>query len=75
MNAATIAAIAAALLKAVKLGPTVIQTVEDAKPFAEIIIGALKGKKLTAEQIAELEAKVDALSDEFQKPLPPEGDV
>lgn len=72
MKSDTIEAVAAIILKAVNLGPHAIQTVADAKPFAEIIIGAIGGKKLAAEQIIEMEAKGDALVEEFLRPLPQE---
>lgn len=70
MNLASITAIASIIEKLVKLGPAVIQTIEDAKPFAEVIIKAVSGKELTPEEITKLEATIDALSAEFQQPLP-----
>lgn len=75
IDPATALAIAKLIKMAVDLGPNVLKTVEDVKPFAEILIGSLRGKKMTPEQIAQMRAQIDALSDEFQKPLPPEGET
>lgn len=73
MDVAQIITVVAGVLKtAVDLGPTVIKGVEDAKPFAEAIVGMLKGTNVTDDQLAELEAKITALSSQLQAPLPPE---
>lgn len=71
-TAAIIAAIAAILKTAVDLGPTVIKGIEDARPFAEAIASLIKGTDVTQDQLDELEAKVTALSDQLQAPLPPD---
>lgn len=70
-TAVLIEVVAAVIQKAVELGPTVIQGVEDAKPFALALIEMLgKGKVYTQAEIDALEAKIDALSAELQEPLP-----
>ena len=76
MDAASVATILEVLARVVKvavdLGPTVIKGVEDAKPFAQEIYELFKGTKVTDVQLDALEARVDALADELQQPLPPE---
>jgi hypothetical protein len=69
---AIIAAVAGAVKTAVDLGPSVIKVIEDAKPFAQQIIDAIGGKKVTDAQLAQLEAGIQALSDDLQTPLPPD---
>lgn len=69
---AIVTLIAGIIKTAVDLTPTIIKGVEDAKPFAEAIYHALKGDNITKDQLIELEAKIKALSDQLQKPLPPE---
>jgi len=72
MDAATIiATIAKVVQTAVEIGPTVIETIEDAEPFAEAIYNALiAGKPVTQEQIDALENHLAELSAELQEPLP-----
>lgn len=74
MDPATIiATIASVIQTAVKVGPTVIQTVEDAAPFAQAIYNNLfAGQTVTQAQIDALEAEVDALATEVLQPLPPD---
>ncbi len=63
--------VAAVIIKIGQLAPTAIQTIEDAKPFADVLYRTLvKGEKVTQEELEALEAKIDALSNELQKPLP-----
>lgn len=63
--------VASVIQKAVELGPTVIQSVDDAKPFAQALIEMLaKGKTYSEAEIDALEAKIDALSAQLQEPLP-----
>lgn len=58
---------------AVQAGPTVVQTVEDAAPFAKAIYDHLvAGHAVTQAQIDALEAEVDALAEEVLQPLPPD---
>lgn len=52
-------------------GPTLIKTIEDAKPFVRSIVASLTGRNLTDQEIADLEAHLDRLSAELQEPLPP----
>lgn len=76
MDFASIIQIAGVVAKGIKLmvdlGPTVIQTVEDAKPFAERIIHSLQGKKVTLAELTALEEYIDKMAAELQEPLPPE---
>lgn len=73
MEAALIIATLAKIIKvAVDVGPDVIKAVSDAKPFAEQIFNTLRGKEITAEDLAALEAKIDSLAAQLQEPLPPE---
>lgn len=66
--------IALVISEAVKLGPVVIKTTEDAAPFAKAIYGLFTGTNVTQAQLDELVAKIKNLSNELQKPLPPEED-
>lgn len=69
--AAVLEIVAEVIETAVKLGPTVIQGVEDAKPFAQALIDTLMNKKVISQtDLDALEAKVDALSAQLQEPLP-----
>ena len=74
MDALTIiTAIAGVIKTAVELTPTVIKTVNDAKPFAEAIYNSIiKGNEVSEDQLAELEARLTELSNQLQLPLPPE---
>lgn len=74
MGAVEIIALLAKVIKtAVDVGPDVIKGVQDAKPFAEQIYKTLiKREDITAEDLAELEAKIDDLANQLQVPLPPE---
>lgn len=62
--------IASAVNAAVKVGPTVIKTVEDATPFAEAIYDMFTGTAVSKEQADAFEAKITELSNRLQKPLP-----
>ena len=58
---------------AVDLTPVVIKTVEDATPFAQAIYNYLiKGEEITQEDLNILIERLKDLSDQLQKPLPPE---
>lgn len=70
--AAIITTVAKVIKVVVDLTPTIIKTVDDAKPFAMAIIEVLKGHKITEEQLKELEDRIDDLSNQLMKPLPPE---
>ncbi len=65
-------AIAKVIKTAVDLTPAIIKGVDDAKPFAQAIVEVLKGQQITDDQLADLEAKITALSNQLQQPLPPE---
>lgn len=66
--------IAKVIKTAVDLTPTVVKTVEDAKPFAQAIYSTLRGNQITKSQLEELERRIDELSAQLQLPLPPEED-
>ena len=65
-------AIAAVVNAAVKLGPGVIKTVEDAAPFAKAIYGLFDRTNVTQAQLDDLASRIKVLSNELQQPLPPE---
>lgn len=68
-----ILSLAGIIKKAVELGPDVIKTISDAKPFAEQIVKSTFGKtEITKEELAALEASIDDLANQLQVPLPPE---
>lgn len=73
MNASAIIDLISKVIQtAVSVGPTVIQTVEDAAPFAKAIYDNLvSGTAVTQAQLDALEARLTELSDELQQPLPP----
>lgn len=58
----------------VKGVPVVIQGAKDLKVFAEAFIQKLTGNPITEDQRTELEAKLDDLHAQFQKPIPPESE-
>lgn len=73
MDAIAILEVLAKVVKvAVDLGPTVIKGAEDAKPFAQAIFNLFQGKTVTQAQLDELEARIDDLAAQLQRPLPPE---
>ncbi len=74
MDALTIiTAIAGVIKTAVELTPTIIKTVNDAKPFAEAIYNTvIKGNEVSEDQLKELEDRITQLSNQLQLPLPPE---
>jgi hypothetical protein len=72
---AIISAIGSVIKLAVDLTPSVIKTVDDAKPFAKAIYDDLVNKKvITHDDLLALEAKLTELSAQLQAPLPPEDD-
>lgn len=75
MDAAAIIALIAQIIDtAIKVGPTVIGTIEDATPFAEAIYNNLiAGKAVTQADMDSLQADIDALVAEVLEPLPPDG--
>lgn len=73
MDPVTIETAIATIIKiAVDVGPTVIDGIEKARPFAQTIYGIFKGTNVTEDQLADLIARSRALSAELQAPLPPE---
>lgn len=73
MNPQLILTVAGIIKTLIDVGPDVIKGVQDAKPFAEQLVKTIFGKKeVTAEELAELEAKIDDLAAQLQVPLPPE---
>lgn len=70
-----IATVASAIKAVVDLTPVVIKTVEDAKPFAEVIWSNLKGRgAVTPADLDRITRQIAALSAQLQAPLPPEQD-
>ena len=72
MNPATILTTILGVIDAAKQA---INLGEDAAPFISALYDQLSGKtvdEITQADLDTLEAKVDALSDELQSPLPPE---
>ena len=70
--ATTIEVVSTILLKLLQAAPTIIQTVENVRPMAARLVDAIQGKtELSEEEIAQLQAGVDALLDEAMTPLPP----
>ena len=73
MDSMTIIETIAKIIKiAVDLTPTIIKTIDDAKPFAEALYKTLKGNGITEEDLIKLEAHITELSQQLQLPLPPE---
>lgn len=54
----------------IEVEPIVVKTVSDLKPFGVALVAKFTGKDLTSEQRTEVEAKLDELHVEFQKPIP-----
>ena len=67
-----ISTISSVINEAVVLGPTVIKAVDDAKPFAELIYGLFTGTNVTQQQVDDLLANLDSLSDQLEVDLPPD---
>lgn len=65
--------ISKAVTVAMEVYPIAVKTIEDAKPFAIRLYKEFSGKSdITDEELAALEASLDALSAQLQQPLPPE---
>lgn len=64
--------VATVIKQAVDLGPIVIKAASDAKPFAEVIVNALRGKTITQDDLTAIEQQIAVLSAQLQQPLPPE---
>lgn len=66
-------AIAQAIFDAiVKAYPAIQKGVVSSVPFVEAIAGLIAGSNATQEQIDQALANVNAVTDEFLKPLPPD---
>lgn len=73
MDSITVIETIAKIIKiAVDLTPTVIKTIEDAKPFAEALYKTIKGNGVTQDDLDALEDRITILSQQLQLPLPPE---
>lgn len=69
-----IALIVAAVKAASDIGPIVIKTTADAKPFLMELISGLLGRTVTDDEQTAIEAQIVALSAQLQTPLPPKQD-
>lgn len=70
---AVIQTVAAVIKTAVDVGNVIISTVEDAEPFAKVIVDTIGSKEeISDEELDAMRLKLQALSNELQKPLPPE---
>lgn len=73
MDTTAILATVSAIIKvAVDVGPSVIDGVEKAQPFAQEIYGIFTGQNATQDTLDAALARVMALSDQLQAPLPPD---
>lgn len=69
---ATVETIAQVILQLVQLGPAIIKTVDDAKPFVEEFAALLRGgTEPTQDDLDALKARIDDLYAQAQAPLPP----
>lgn len=77
MDAAEVEAIAAAATAfingVVQASPAIIKGVTSAEPFVEALVGLLTGSNVTQDQLDASVAQVQALSAEFQEPMPEDG--
>jgi hypothetical protein len=66
-------AIAEAIVSAiVKAAPAIQQGVVSSLPYVQAIAGLIRGTNTTQEQIDATLAQINAATDEFLKPLPPD---
>lgn len=66
-------AIAEAIVSAiVKVAPAIQQGVVSSLPYAQAIAGLIQGSNATQDQIDAALASINAATDEFLKPLPPD---
>lgn len=66
MNENIVETVAAVIMQLITLGPAVIKGVENAKPFAEVIVNTVLGGNVTDEQRAQIEAQITSLSNQLQ---------
>lgn len=59
---------------AIEVAPVIIKGAGDLKVFGTALFEKFTGGKITPEQRAELEAKIEELHNEFQAPIPPESE-
>jgi len=69
---ATIPAIVAIVAAVLQGAQTAIQIGQDAGPFIAILKDFFAKKEITEDDLAKVQAQVDALHAELQAPLPPE---
>lgn len=68
-----ITSVAEVIKQAVELTPAIIKTVDDAKPFAEIIWNNIGGTTVVSQaDLDRIRIQIAALSAQLQAPLPPE---
>lgn len=73
MNTEIIQTVADVILKLIQAGPTIIKTIEDAKPFAEEFARLFTGgDEPTQDDLDRIKARIDDLYAQAQVPLPPE---
>jgi hypothetical protein len=66
-------AIAEAIVSAiVKVAPAIEQGVVSSLPYVQAIAGLVQGTNATPEEIDAVLARINAATDEFLKPLPPD---
>jgi hypothetical protein len=66
-------AVAEAIVSAIiKAAPAIRQGVVSSLPYAQAIAGLIQGANTTQEQIDATLAQINAATDEFLKPLPPD---
>lgn len=68
MNALTLALTVVETLT--KFAPQFVTTWSDLKPFATTLFEQFKGAQISADELVELEAKIDELAARLQEPLP-----
>lgn len=67
---AIISIVLTAVSTLVKVAPQVVQTVTDLKPYAQALYQELTGQQPTTDQVATMNAGIDALFARLETPLP-----
>lgn len=71
MDAATaIATVLTVIRTASEVAPVIIEGISDLKAFAVALYQKFTGEDISADDLANLEAQIDALHAELQEPLP-----
>jgi hypothetical protein len=65
-------AVTTILEEVIKVAPLIEQGIATAEPYAQALIGLIEGTNVTQEQLDAAVANVQALSAQFQQPLPPD---